>query len=121
MGDVPDYLVYDVVALDEQLRRLAVAGQQGVGGAGDAFADQGEHLGEEPVHLVRHRDGRPERLLHDQGPENGRCSLFLVRSFYPAHVATDPKRHARHVIGHGSAGVPVAARVPFRGYTPPLR
>jgi hypothetical protein len=51
-GDLPDDLVDDVVALHQLLGRLAISGQQGVGGAGDALADQGEDLGEQPVHLV---------------------------------------------------------------------
>ena len=54
--------VDDLVALDEDLRRLAVAGQQGVRGAGDGLAHQGEDLDEEPVdggHRLGHRrDGR---------------------------------------------------------------
>ena len=77
---LPDDVVDDLVALDQYFGRLAVTGQECVGGTGDAFADQGEDLSEEPVDLVRHGDGRPERLFHDQGPQNGRCHLFLFGS-----------------------------------------
>ena len=42
-----------LVALHELLGRLAVAGQEGVGGPGDGLAHQGEDLHEDPVDLDR--------------------------------------------------------------------
>ena len=67
--DLPDQLVDDLVSLDQLLGRVAVAGEEGVGGAGDAFADEREDLCEEAVDLVRlgHR-ARPQGLLDGQGP-----------------------------------------------------
>ena len=94
-GDVADDLVDDVVALDQLLGGLAVAGQQRMGGAGDALPDQGEHLGEEPVHLVRLGDGGPQGLLHHQRARARRgCGLVLVGAPDPAGVVPpNAKRH----------------------------
>ena len=50
-------------------------------GAGDAFAHQGEHLGEQPIDLVGDGYGRPERLLHDKRTRHRGCNFFLVRTF----------------------------------------
>ena len=76
--DLPDQLVDHLVALDQLLGRVAVAGQQGVGGAGDALADQREDLGEEAVDLVGLGHGAgPQRLLHGQGPDLWRAVLDL--------------------------------------------
>jgi hypothetical protein len=99
IGDVPDDLVDDVVPLHEHLGRLAVPGQQGMGGAGDTLADQGEDLGEQPVHLMGDGNGRPQRLLHHQGPDNGGGGVGVVGALEAAHIAANPKRHPRYVTG----------------------
>ena len=98
--DLPDQLVDDLVALDQLLRRVAIAGQQGVGGAGDALADQREDLGEQAVDLVGLGHGpRPERLLRDERSDlQGVVLGFdLLRDRFRA--ATELERHPRHAIG----------------------
>ena len=64
-----DQFVDDLVALHQDLRRVAVAGEQGVCRTGDALADQGEDLGEEPIDLMGFGDAWPQGLLGGQRHE----------------------------------------------------